>query len=150
MPRTPAELRALAAHLKERALEHLRKRETAKALLCGDEAEDLLAEAKRLEGLTGESDGRRIRSMSASPAQVIDPNVKRGIGRATRKHPAQALFYKAGKSIKNIADELGENQKTVSSWMAKGDGNRAIPRHQAERLLKAYKVPLGAWQRIRD
>lgn len=71
MPRTPAELRVLAAHLKERALEHLRKRETAQAVLCGDEAEDLLAEAARLEGgLTGTKQSRTVRNRMATAADT--------------------------------------------------------------------------------
>lgn len=73
--------------------------------------------------------------------------VTRAVGRATRNHPAQRAFYKAGKTVGQIAEELREGRPRVSSWMSE-DEPRPIPRHHADYLREHYKVPLSAWKNL--
>lgn len=119
-----------------------------------DEAHEKFVQAEQLmevvrRRLTAEKAARSIRSM---PAQVQVPEaVKRGKSRSTRNHPAQLAFYKHGKTIKDVAKEIGETRALVTAWMSDDpEANRQIPRHQAERLRRDYGVPLSAWRRIRD
>jgi len=77
-------------------------------------------------------------------------SVKRGAARATRKHPAQRKLYERGRTITDVAKELGEGRPRVSAWMAKGEANRPIPRRHAETLRARYGIPLTAWDRIAD
>ena len=76
--------------------------------------------------------------------------VKRGAARATRKHVAQQKFYEAGKTITQVAEDMKLTREQVSSWMAKGSGNRPIPARYAELLRKTYGIPRSAWTRIAD
>lgn len=112
----------------------------------------LAAEDERLARASAVDTGgtkRIIRTMDVnthgSPA-----NVKRGAGRATRKHPAQKRLYEKGKTITDVASDLGEGRPRVSSWFADGDANRPIPRRHAEKLRDKYGIPLTAWSRIAD
>jgi hypothetical protein len=92
---------------------------------------------------------RTIRTMDVN-TQGKSASVKRGAGRATRKHPAQKRLYERGKTITDIAGELKEGRPRVSSWFADGDTNRPIPRRHAEHLRDRYGIPLNAWLRIAD
>lgn len=77
-------------------------------------------------------------------------SVKRAVGRATRQHPAQVAFYKHNVTIGEVAARLGEGRPRVSSWMAKGDAFRPIPRRCQRLLEKWYGIPEGAWARVKD
>jgi hypothetical protein len=76
-------------------------------------------------------------------------NMKIGASRSRREHPAMRAWYEAGKTITDIAAEIGEGRPRVSSWLAtEGTSNRPIPRRHAEYFERVYGVPLGSWQRI--
>lgn len=116
----------------------------------------LAAGEERIAALRAESEGlphgtrpRTISDMNVD-TRGRSSDVKRGAGRATRKHPAQRRLYENGMTVSSLAKELGETRARVSSWFAAGDANRPIPRHHAETLLKRYKIALGDWSRIAD
>lgn len=88
---------------------------------------------------------RTIRSMDVN-THGRSASVKRGAGRATRKHPAQKRLYERGKTITDIAAELKEGRPRVSSWFAEGDAQRPIPRHHAEYLRDKYGIPINVWR----
>lgn len=92
---------------------------------------------------------RIIRSMDVN-TQGRSANVKRGAGRATRKHPAQKKLYEKGKTITDVAAELGEGRPRVSAWFADGEANRPIPKRHAEKLRDKYGIPMNAWSRVAD
>jgi hypothetical protein len=109
----------------------------------------MAAEASN-EGLRIDRTNSTIRSMDVN-TQGQSEAVKRGAGRATRKHPAQRKLYERGRTITDVAKELGEGRPRVSAWFAPvGKGNRPIPRRHAETLHQKYGIPFAAWARVAD
>lgn len=74
-------------------------------------------------------------------------SVRRAVSRSRREHPAQAAFYRANKTVGQIAEELREGRPRVSSWMSE-DEPRPIPRRHAIYLRDKYRVPLSAWKNL--
>lgn len=150
---TPAEWRKRAAEYDAKAKAALERGDQKEALVWVRStwaAQDLAEEMERMavEGLRGKGEGRTIHDMNIDTRE-FSANVKRGVGRARRKHPAQLKLYKAGVTISALAKEIRETRARVTSWMAV-DEPRAIPRHQAEYLRTKYGIPLSAWARISD
>jgi hypothetical protein len=153
---TPDQLRKKAAELDakaEAALERGDKvawetfiRQSWAYFDLAEEREEM--EAKRGKGLPPGQSPRNIRSMSVDTRDFA-ADVKRGVGRARRKHPAQMKLYAKGVTITAVAKELRETRARVTSWMAEEDA-RAIPRHHADYLREKYGIPLSAWARIQD
>lgn len=103
----------------------------------------------KIVGLQGSRSDRTIPDMDVDTSgQSV--SVKRGAGRATRKHEAQRKLYEKGHTITSIAAELNEGRPRVSAWFAVGDSNRPIPRRHAEYLRDKYEIPLSVWSRIAD
>ena len=152
---TPEKLRQVAAELEAKAEDAFRAGKGAEGELLAREAwraRDMADERERevaAKGLPGSAPGRTIRSVSID-TRDFSTAVKRGVGRATRKHPAQLKLYQKGVTITAVAKELRETRARVSSWMNPGKDTRAIPRHHAEYLRDKYGIPLSAWDRIQD
>lgn len=129
--------------------------EAIAALMAEADADEREAARKRalaagLESrLRGDDTDDTIRDMNVDTRGKSEA-VKRAVGRATRKHPAQEAFYRAGVTIGQVAKELGEGRPRVSSWMADGDGCRPIPRRHVVTLKERYHIPASAWARIKD
>lgn len=152
---TPEELRRRADETDARAeteLEAGRPLEAAALFLRADQDRTAAAEMERLgkaKGLPVKLPSRTIHGMSID-TRGFSADVKRGVGRSTRKHPAQTKLYAKGVTISALAKELRETRARVSSWMNPGKETRAIPRHHAEYLREHYGIPLSAWARISD
>jgi hypothetical protein len=142
-PPTREELLALADKYAALA-KHFDKR----AAQCRDTEARIRADAANTAIDMNDTDST-LRTMDVNTAGR-SASVKRGAGRATRKHPAQKKLYEKGKTITDIAADLGEGRPRVSSWFAGGDANRPIPRRHAEKLHDKYGIPLSAWSRIAD
>jgi hypothetical protein len=124
----------------------------AQAKLAREQEAWLRAQAEKAggdEGLRSTNSERIIRTMDVN-TEGRSASVKRGAGRATRKHPAQKRLYEKGKTLTDIAAELGEGRPRVSAWFAEHPANRPIPRRHADHLRKKYGIPLDAWLRIAD
>jgi hypothetical protein len=137
------EYRADAAMLEEKARQFAKLAEEAR------EKERILREDAANTAIDMNDTDSTLRTMDVNTAGR-SASVKRGAGRATRKHPAQKKLYEKGKTITDIAADLGEGRPRVSSWFAGGDANRPIPRRHAEKLHDKYGIPLSAWSRIAD
>lgn len=158
---SPDELKKKADALDRQAEKALAKGQKQKALELFAQAEVLLQIATR-RGLQVGDGGRTIRTMQ----NPVPAEVRSGQGRARRRHPAQELLYKAGITITDLADILGEKRARVSAWMASSEKSkrtgesalRPIPGHIADRLDAGVTLPNGrtlviprsAWQRIAE
>jgi hypothetical protein len=152
---TPEKLRQVAADLEAKAEEAFRAGKAAEgeafldaAWAARDKADQRERQlAEQANGLPDTSPPRNIRNMSVD-TRGFAADVKRGVGRATRKHPAQMKLYAKGVTISALAKELRETRARVNSWMNAGKDVRPIPRHHAEYLRERYGIPLSAWDRI--
>jgi hypothetical protein len=146
-----ASLRARAAKLVEEAAA-LRKEaeafETAAGVLQAATGTHGHARVKIL-GLKPKRDDSTVESMDVDTRDQAE-SVRRGAGRAKRKHEAQKRLYECGHTITSLAQELREGRSRVSSWFAVGEANRPIPRRYAELLRDKYEIPLTVWARIAD
>lgn len=131
----------MAASMDEEALALARSGRPWEGAVKAVEAIRLREMAEEVErALTGKPEARTIRAMNVD-TQGQPEAVKRGAARATRKHPAQELLYKAGLTISDLAGLLGEKRSRVSAWMAQGTSQRPVPATQADRMAKG--IPTG-------
>lgn len=144
--KTPAELRALAAHLTERATEAARQRKVDVAALLLVEAADARDEAERLEGLTGKNKARKVRHTMAEVSQEHPP-VRTGPGRPRKSQHAFPLALEAkGLTVAEWARARKLERSVVRSWFAsKERDQRSIPGHWAREIRNEYGVPFSAW-----
>lgn len=121
-------------------------------------AAELLEKAHEVRArLTKQRGDRTIRAMDVD-TQGQTEAVRRGAARATRKHPAQELLYKAGLTITGLAVLLGEKRSRVSAWMAQGASQRPVPASLADKMAKGIvtksgtvlRIPRTIWARIAE
>lgn len=144
----------------EKTRRRLAEVERRRAELDAEEAAIYQEAARLLLERPGPRIAERLRSVDTTriiPDEVtgVDTanmplHVRVAVGRTQRVHPASKAWLKAGKSVGDIALEIGEGRPRVNSWLNDGDGNRPIPRKHAEYFKATYKIPLSAWRRIKD
>jgi hypothetical protein len=136
---SPDDLRRRAVALERQAADLRRKADEYEASISA-----ALRAADSAEAALPSPRGTRIinRSKMNVDTSHRSKNMKIGASRSRREHPAMRAWYEAGKTITDIAGEIGEKRPRVSAWLAsEPTSNRPIP-------LRVYGVSRAVWQRI--
>lgn len=149
----PSDLRALADHLDQQALDLARDGRPTEGALRMVEALRLREMAAEAERLTGGNKARKVRHMAQAAHAPTEGPTRTGPGRPRKsRHAFPAALEAKGLTVAEWARERKLERSVVRSWFAdKPRDQRSVPLKEAEEIRRAYGVPFSAWPKgVRD